>query len=356
MKADAPGSLAARVIAWFEQHGRRDLPWRHPRTPYRVWLSEIMLQQTQVQTVVPYFIAFTERFPSLPALAAADIDAVLHLWSGLGYYSRARNLHRAARLVVEQHEGELPDSVEALEALPGIGRSTAAAIVAQAWDRPAAILDGNVKRVLARYHAEPGWPGDSTVLRRLWTLAEAHLPTTRACDYTQAMMDLGATVCTRSRPACPACPLSEDCSARASDSQTRYPGSRPRRALPERQTTFLILIDDHNRLLLERRPPAGIWGGLWCFPELGGDDALADRLHSLGCCDPASAGETAPFTHTFTHFRLHISPQLLRVSHRTTSVKDDAHLLWYSANDSTRIGLPAPVARLLRKLQQDRLI
>ncbi|MGB1880849.1 MAG: A/G-specific adenine glycosylase, partial [Gammaproteobacteria bacterium] len=276
MKADAPGSLAARVIAWFEQHGRRDLPWQHPRTPYRVWLSEIMLQQTQVQTVVPYFIAFTERFPSLPALAAADIDAVLHLWSGLGYYSRARNLHRAARLVVEQHDGELPDSVEALEALPGIGRSTAAAIVAQAWDRPAAILDGNVKRVLARYHAEPGWPGDSAVLRRLWTLAEAHLPTTRACDYTQAMMDLGATVCTRSRPACPACPLREDCSARASDSQTRYPGPRPRRTLPERQTTFLILIDDHNRLLLERRPPAGIWGGLWCFPELGGDDALVD--------------------------------------------------------------------------------
>ncbi|MEQ8493042.1 MAG: A/G-specific adenine glycosylase, partial [Gammaproteobacteria bacterium] len=233
--------FATRLVAWQAAQGRHDLPWQRERSPYRVWLSEIMLQQTQVATVIPYFERFTARFADVSALAAADLDEVLHLWSGLGYYSRARNLHATAKRVCAEHGGVFPRNQDALLALPGIGRSTAAAIIALAHDEPAAILDGNVKRVLARYHAEPGWPGESAVAKRLWDHAAHHLPAHGARAYTQALMDLGATVCTRSNPACARCPLATDCAARAAGNPADYPGRRPRRALPIRATCFLII-------------------------------------------------------------------------------------------------------------------
>jgi len=343
--------FAIRIVTWATTHGRHNLPWQQARTPYRVWLSEIMLQQTQVQTVIPYFERFTARFPDLRTLAAADIDDVLHLWSGLGYYSRARNLHATARHVVAVHDGELPMTLDALAALPGIGRSTAAAILALAHDIPAAILDGNVKRVLARYHAESGWPGETAVLKRLWTHAEAHLPERDARAYTQALMDLGATLCTRTKPACPRCPLGADCSAHREGTPTAYPGPRPRRALPERRTCFLVIMDASGRVLLERRPPQGIWGGLWCFPEISTADEAPAQLAAWGLRCDTSPVALAPITHTFTHFRLTIEPCVARAHDQDLALREQDDRCWYSRDDSTRIGLSAPVTRLLATLE-----
>jgi A/G-specific adenine glycosylase len=339
--------FASRLVAWQVRHGRHDLPWQSERTPYRVWLSEIMLQQTQVATVIPYFERFTARFAGVAELAAAPLDDVLHLWSGLGYYSRARNLHATAQRIVAEHDGVFPDDQETLATLPGIGRSTAAAIIALAHDRPAAILDGNVKRVLARYHAEAGWPGESAVLKRLWAHAERHLPARRVRDYTQALMDLGATVCTRSRPACEHCPLHDDCRAAAAGNPGDYPGRRPRRSVPQRATCFLIIENARGEVLLERRPPSGVWGGLWCFPEAAHEADVAARMAALGLARYEEIGRLPPVTHTFTHFRLAISPLVLRAVEVAMTVRDGHGVLWYSADDSTRIGLSAPVARLL---------
>jgi A/G-specific adenine glycosylase len=344
--------FATRIVTWAADHGRHDLPWQQARTPYRVWLSEIMLQQTQVQTVIPYFERFTAHFPDLRKLADANIDEVLHLWSGLGYYSRARNLHAAARQVVTAHDGELPMSQDALAALPGIGRSTAAAILALAHDIPAAILDGNVKRVLARYHAEPGWPGETAVLKRLWAHAEAHRPDRDARAYTQALMDLGATLCTRSKPACPRCPLAADCRAHREGTPNAYPGSRPRRSLPERRTCFLVITDETGRVLLERRPPQGIWGGLWCFPEIATAGEALAQLAAMGLSCDAAPVALAPITHTFTHFRLTIEPLAARTRGLDAAVREQDDRRWYSHDDSTRIGLSAPVTRLLATLEQ----
>ena len=237
----SPDRFQAQVLQWYDRHGRHDLPWQHPRSPYRVWLSEIMLQQTQVKTVIPYFERFLERFPDVAALAAASEDEVLHLWTGLGYYARARNLLKCARSVVDDHGGEFPATVEALEQLPGIGRSTAGAIVSISRDTPAAILDGNVKRVLARYTAIAGWPGESAVQKKLWAVAERYTPETRCADYSQAMMDLGATLCSRSRPACDLCPLEESCAAHSAGRQADYPGKKPRKALPVKSTVMLLV-------------------------------------------------------------------------------------------------------------------
>ncbi|MEQ8663744.1 MAG: A/G-specific adenine glycosylase [Gammaproteobacteria bacterium] len=339
--------FAARLVAWQAVHGRHDLPWQRERTPYRVWLSEIMLQQTQVATVIPYFERVTARFPQVGALAAANLDEVLHLWSGLGYYSRARNLHASAKRIVTAHGGRFPRTQGALADLPGIGRSTAAAIVALAHDEPAAILDGNVKRVLARYHAEPGWPGESAVSARLWAHAEHHLPRTRVRDYTQALMDLGATVCTRARPGCARCPLRADCAAHAGGNPADYPGKRPPRTLPVRSTCFLIIENTGGEVLLERRPPSGVWGGLWCFPEAPDTAAIAARMHELGFAAHRELTRLAPLAHTFTHFRLDITPVVLHAEAVPRQVRERDGLRWYSMADSTRIGLSAPVARLL---------
>ena len=346
----AERSFSARLIDWYARHGRHDLPWQVARTPYRVWLSEIMLQQTQVATVIPYFERFITRCPEVRALASAALDEVLHLWSGLGYYSRARNLHRCAQLLMERHGGELPRDLDALIALPGIGRSTAAAILAQAYDLPQAILDGNVKRVLARYHAIEGWPGAAMVEQQLWRLSEQLLPVARVRDYTQAIMDLGATLCTRSRPRCGDCPVASDCAGHLSARVADFPGARPKRVVPRRSTCFLIIENAAGQVLLERRPPSGIWGGLWCFPEVQDENALAARLAALGLHNARIQQRLAVIAHSFTHFHLDIAPLRIAADAQACEVRDDAALRWYSRADSTRIGLSAPVARLLASL------
>lgn len=341
-------TFAARLLAWHASAGRHDLPWQRPRTPYRVWLSEIMLQQTQVATVIPYFERFVARFASLPALAAAPLDEVLHLWTGLGYYARARNLHRAAQAVCRDHGGALPQDIEALAALPGIGRSTAGAIVAQAFGARQPILDGNVKRVLSRHQAVAGWPGEVAVQRTLWQIADRYTPPGDAADYTQAIMDLGALVCTRTRPRCSNCPVAADCLARATGTVADYPQPRPRRVLPERETCLLLLRREDGSVLLERRPLAGIWGGLWSLPQFeDAPDALAEgcrRRYGLDIAGEVRRG--APFAHTFSHFRLHITPLECAVSPAATAL-DAPDLLWYNPASPPRLGLAAPVRRLL---------
>ena len=348
-----PPTLSERLLDWYRDHGRKDLPWQHPAEPYPVWVSEIMLQQTQVQSVIPYFETFMARFPDVHALAAAPVDEVLHVWSGLGYYARARNLHKAAGVVVAEHGGELPRDLDALMALPGVGRSTAAAILALSFGDRHAILDGNVKRVLCRYHAIEGWPGASGVARRLWSIAEAHAPQTDVAAYTQAFMDLGATVCTRSQPDCEACPLNGDCLALAEGRVAELPQRKPRKPSPLRETVFVIVCDPAGRVLLERRPPTGVWGGLWSFPECEpGTDVGMWCLEHLGIA-VKPVKELEPLRHTFSHFRLDIRPTLVRVEGRgaTGVVKDEDQRQWYALDGPERVGLAAPVTRLLASLR-----
>jgi len=342
-------TVAARLLRWFDQHGRKDLPWQagdgHGRDAYRVWLSEIMLQQTQVATVIGYFQRFVAALPSLRDLAAADEDTVLALWSGLGYYRRARFLHRAAQICVEQHGGELPRDFDALSALPGIGRSTAGAILAQAHGLRFAILDGNVKRVLTRYHGIHGHPGQSAVEKQLWQHAQSHTPATRLADYTQAIMDLGATLCVRSRPHCDACPLASDCVACRDNLTAELPSRKPAKALPTRATVMLVLRDRDGRVLLERRGPQGVWSGLWSLPEAGStDDAwrLAQRHARI---DDAQA--LPAFTHVFSHYRLAIEPLLFDRATAHAAIADNPDLRWCSAAEVAALGLPAPVRTLL---------
>jgi len=346
--------FARRLLDWFDRDGRHDLPWQHPRTPYRVWVAEIMLQQTQVQTVIPYYGRFLDALPALPDLAAADLDRVLALWSGLGYYARARNLHRAAQICVEQHGGELPRDFDALAALPGIGRSTAGAILAQAHGDRFAILDGNVKRTLCRYHGIGGWPGSPAVEKQLWQLAESHLPDERLADYTQAVMDFGATLCTRANPACVLCPLQADCVALREGRVEQLPEPRPGKPLPERRTIMLVLRDGEGRVLLQRRPPGGVWQGLWSLPEASDHDearAFVGR-HSDADFD---AGQPLPlFEHVFSHYRLHIEPLGWRGTCPRTAVADaagdNAELRWHPIDRMDELGLPAPVRKLLGSL------
>ncbi len=344
--------FAARLLAWFDVHGRHDLPWQRPGDPYAVWVSEIMLQQTQVATVIPYYQRFMARFPDLASLAAASEDEVLAHWSGLGYYARARNLHRAARQAVAEHGGRLPEDIDTLQTLPGIGRSTAGAILSLALGQRHAILDGNVKRVLARHHAIPGWPGQAAVARTLWSLAEALTPDERVAEYNQAMMDLGATLCTRSRPACERCPLAADCAARRQGRQADFPGRKPRRPLPERRVQMLLVRDPEGRVLLERRPAEGVWGGLWSLPELPADaDPLAwcrgQGYHPIG-----TARALPSRRHTFSHFHLEILPREIRLEKAGCGVADGDRLRWYHSRELAALGLAAPVARLLREIEQ----
>jgi A/G-specific adenine glycosylase len=336
--------FAEDLFAWYDVHGRKDLPWQHPRTPYRVWLSEIMLQQTQVATVLGYFERFLERFPTLPALAAAPMDAVLAAWSGLGYYSRARNLKRAAEICVAQHDGDLPHDFDALAALPGIGRSTAGAILAQARGLRWPILDGNVKRVLARFHGVEDWPGSGAGQKTLWNFAQIHTPHARVADYTQAIMDLGATLCARSKPRCAECPLRTGCVAQRDGRTAELPRRKPARALPTRSTLMLLLRDADGRVLLERRPPSGVWAELWSLPQAD-DLAAAQRRHAV----PADAfAPLPPFVHTFSHYRLDITPLTARVGARR--VADDDAQRWLAPHDAAQLGLPAPVRKLIESL------
>jgi len=342
-----PTDFADRLLAWHLRHGRHDLPWQHRPTPYRVWVSEVMLQQTQVSTVIPYFKRFISRFPTVGALANADLEVVLGQWSGLGYYARARNLHRAARVVRDEHRGRLPRTADALRRLPGIGRSTAAAILALACNQHHAILDGNVKRVLSRHRGIDGWAGRAAVTRRLWALAEALTPASDTAAYTQAIMDIGATLCTRTRPNCNACPLCPDCIAHADGRTGELPARRPRRPLPERSALFLIIEDAERRVLFERRPPVGIWGGLWSLPECPpGTDVRIWCRDRFG----VAPGEITPLPelrHTFSHFHLEIRPRRVILGEPPNRVMEGATTHWYSREAARALGLPAPVRKLL---------
>jgi A/G-specific adenine glycosylase len=343
--------FAEDLLAWFDLHGRKDLPWQHPRTPYRVWLSEVMLQQTQVRTVIPYFERFVEALPSLTALAEAPLDRVLALWSGLGYYSRARNLHRAAQICTEQHRGDLPRDFDALAALPGIGRSTAAAILAQAFGMRHAILDGNVRRVLARWHGVRGWTGATVVQRALWEHAESHTPSERVADYTQAIMDLGAMVCVRSRPLCTACPVNRGCVALRERLTAELPTPKPTRAVPTRETTMLIVRDERDRVLLERRPPTGVWARLWSVPETHDLESACDILRERYAVRAEAPRALGAFTHTFSHYHLRVTP-LLVVGVSEHRIADDERG-WFSRAELPTLGLPAPVRRLLETVFED---
>ena len=344
LSADSPSTatFSTRLIAWQKTAGRHDLPWQKTRDPYRVWLSEIMLQQTQVTTVIPYFQRFLARFPDVAALAAAPLAAVIEHWAGLGYYARARNLHRCAQEIVTVHGGKWPSSATQLSALPGIGRSTAAAIAAFAFGQRTAILDGNVKRVLCRQFAIEGFPGQAAVDRELWALAERLLPESDIEAYTQGLMDLGATVCTRSRPRCAVCPLAATCQARLSDRQGTLPTARPRAKVPERQSTF-VFISDGARLLLERRPPSGLWGGLLVPPE----GEAAQVLGRLGLVSRGQA-PLKPLRHAFTHFRLTLEPVLCTVD--PVHMAAQAGLEWVPLAAAAQAGVPTPIRKLIQQI------
>jgi A/G-specific adenine glycosylase len=342
--------FASALLAWFDRHGRHDLPWQHPRDAYRVWLSEIMLQQTQVVTVIPYFQRFVTQLPTLRGLAAADEDTVLALWSGLGYYRRARFLHRAAQVCVEQHGGELPRDFEALAALPGIGRSTAGAVLAQAYGLRFPILDGNVKRVLTRYHGIAGHPGEREVEKQLWQRADAHTPPERTADYTQAIMDLGATVCVRTRPLCAMCPMQSDCVAHRDHLTAQLPTPKPGKTIPTRSTTMLVLRDTDGRVLLQRRGAQGVWSGLWSLPEADGTDDAWREAQRHARIDDAQA--LTPFVHVFSHYRLQIQPLLFDGATAAHAIADNADLRWCTISELSALGLPAPVRSLLTALPE----
>jgi len=335
-------AFAERLIAWQKTAGRHDLPWQKTRDPYLIWLSEIMLQQTQVATVIPYFECFLARFPTLRALAEAPPEAVIEHWAGLGYYARARNLHRCAQQLVAVDGEKWPISTEQLSALPGIGRSTAAAIAAFAFGQRAAILDGNVKRVLCRHFGIEGFPGQAAVERELWALAERLLPDAGIEAYTQGLMDLGATVCTRSRPRCGDCPLATSCLARQEDRQDELPAARPRPKLPERRAGF-VLISDGQRLLLERRPPHGLWGGLLVPPE--GEAAAVLARFGLNAENQRAL---APLKHAFTHFRLTLEPVLCVV--KPTATVNEAGLQWVAIESAATAGVPTPIRKLIERI------
>ena len=342
-----PEQFQSRLLAWFDVHGRKDLPWQQDISPYRVWVSEIMLQQTQVASVIAYFNRFMARFPALDVLAKADLDEVLQHWSGLGYYARARNLHKTAQIVAA-NGGQFPQTIEQLSALPGIGRSTAGAILSIACGQSQPILDGNVKRVLSRFHAVSGWPGDNQVAARLWQIATDYTPGQRCGAYTQAMMDLGATLCTRSRPLCELCPVRDGCLAEKSGLTGQLPEPKPRKTIPVKHTFLLVLTDTTHRLLLERRPPAGIWGGLWSLPEFDDLEGLRECYANSGC--QVSGLQLLPRKrHTFSHFHLEYTPVLAALQNPINNVMEGGRAVWYNAAEIKSLGLPAPIKRLLQQ-------
>lgn len=345
-------AFSVDLLNWYDRHGRKDLPWQASRDAYSVWVSEIMLQQTQVSAVIPYFKAFMQRFPDIASLADAPLDAVLHAWTGLGYYARARNLQRAAQTIVAEHGGIFPSDYAAVAALPGIGPSTAGAILAFAFGQQHTILDGNVKRVLARYHRVPGWPGKREVAEILWAHARTHTPSTRTADYTQAIMDLGATVCRR-QPLCGQCPLATHCEAHRVGDIACYPAPAPRKALPIKSTT-MIMIRAGEQVLLRQRPPSGIWGGLWGFPECATEQAPTYYCRDALGLDIDALAPWPALRHTFTHFHLDIVPQPARLcvpSLNAPTLKENENLIWYNLHSPDARGLAAPVKRLLEQLR-----
>lgn len=348
-----PNEFSRRILDWFDVHGRKHLPWQQQRTPYRVWISEIMLQQTQVATVIPYYERFMARFPDMRTLAEANLDEVLHHWSGLGYYARARNLHRAALLIRDHYQGEMPLALETLQHLPGIGRSTAGAILALATDQRHAILDGNVKRVLARVQAVPGWPGQTRVLNALWRLSEYYTPDRRVADYTQAMMDLGARVCTRKRPLCTHCPVADGCLAHAQGRETDFPEPRPRRKRPLRSIRILMLRTKTAEVLLEKRPPTGVWGGLWSFPECPLEADVETWCREMLGLQVTNIQAGSVLRHSFSHFQLDMTPLRMTVGNSIPRVMEGERFVWYNIRKPDKRGLAAPVKRLLETLVND---
>jgi A/G-specific adenine glycosylase len=340
-------SFSSRLIAWQRQHGRHDLPWQSADA-YHVWLSEIMLQQTQVTTVIPYYQRFVASFPDIASLAAATEEQVLAHWSGLGYYARGRNLHKAAQIIVEKYHGEFPRDFEQILELPGIGRSTAAAICALAWHERRAILDGNVKRVLARYCGISGSPGEKAVEAKLWQQAEALLPQRDIAAYIQAQMDLGATLCARGKPKCFDCPVRSDCVALQNGRVSELPTPRPRKAVPERHATFLLLMHG-NDILLEKRPGSGIWGGLWCPPQLDDGQGIVADYVQRSSMKVSERIELPGFTHTFTHFKLHITPVLLRMARKPQRIQQPGSV-WLDVEEALQAAIPIPVRKVLIKL------
>lgn len=347
----SPEKFQNAVLNWFDQYGRTNLPWQQSISPYRVWVSEIMLQQTQVSTVIPYFERFMHSYPTVEALAAAPLDEVLHHWTGLGYYARARNLHKTAQQVSNKLAGQFPDNVSQLIELPGIGRSTAGAISSIAFKNQATILDGNVKRVLARFSATDGWPGKSAVVEKLWLIAETYTPFKRIADYTQAMMDLGATVCTRSSPNCEHCPLVKGCEAYLQGNPQDYPGKKPKRKLPIKTTCFLMIKNNDGALLLEQNPPAGLWGGLWVFPQCESESQLDETCLRLGI--EAESQEILEIKrHTFSHFHLDYQPVQISIGKSVSNasqVAEESNQVWYNPQNPLSLGMPAPIKALLLK-------
>lgn len=346
-------SFAEKILVWFDSHGRKGLPWQKDISAYRVWVSEIMLQQTQVKTVIPYFEKFMLSFPSVQNLADAKQDDVLKHWSGLGYYARARNMHAAAKMVRDDFKGEFPKDIETIQMLKGIGRSTGAAIISIANNQSEPILDGNVKRVLSRVFAVEGWSGKSAVLKKLWLLAEQTTPKKRNADYTQAIMDLGATICVRSKPLCGDCPLNDDCIANADGSQAEFPEKKPKKKIPERYETLLIIHNEASEVMMLKRPPVGIWGGLWCFPQF---DTLADAnewLMSYTGKSEIHRTEMPILSHTFSHFKLHLQPLKVTLKHPiNSSVMENHETLWYNIKTEFDGGLAAPVTTLINTLRE----
>jgi len=333
------------MITWQHQYGRHDLPWQSGNA-YQVWLSEIMLQQTQVATVIPYFQRFISSLPTIAILASVSEEQVLAHWSGLGYYARGRNLHKAAQIIESQHGGEFPHEFEQILALPGIGRSTAAAICTLAFHQRHAILDGNVKRLLARYCGVVGWTNDKKIEAQLWQLAESFLPKMDVAIYTQALMDMGATICTRSKPNCQICPVLSNCIAAKTNRVEELPTPRPRKVMPEKSTTFLLLKHG-NDILMEKRPGTGIWGALWCLPQLDdGQEQVAHYLQRNGMV-VSDRIELEGFTHTFTHFRLHITPILLYLEHKPQQMYQSGSR-WLDVQDALQAAIPTPVRKVLR--------
>lgn len=343
-------SFSKTILHWFDEHGRKDLPWQLNKTPYSVWVSEIMLQQTQVTTVIPYYLKFMQRFPSVQSLAEAPVDDVLHHWTGLGYYARARNLHKAAQKIMGEFNGIFPTNIEDVVALPGVGRSTAGAVLSLSLGQSHAILDGNVKRVLSRFHGVEGWAGNKKVELVLWEHAESNTPNARVADYNQAMMDMGATLCTRSKPQCGHCPLAANCFAKMHSRQADFPGKKPKKAIPEKSTVMLLPIWE-NEVLMYQRPPSGIWGGLWSFHEIAALDEIDTFKLQLGMGE-CEVKALPAFRHTFSHFHLDIHPYLLQLKQKPLGHVGENKAGWINVKALPELGLSAPAKKLLTQLAE----
>ena len=343
-------TFSIKLLQWFDLFGRKDLPWQKNPSAYSVWVSEIMLQQTQVSTVIPYYNRFMETFPNLEILTQANEDLVLHHWSGLGYYARARNLYKTAKIIKNNFQGIFPNTLESLESLPGIGRSTAGAICAIAYKKNESILDGNVKRVFARHEAIDGWSGHSRTMKLLWKVAKNYTPTVRIADYTQAIMDLGATLCTRSKPKCYKCPVSYNCRSFIAGNPENYPKKKPNKTIPSKSVYFLIIVNSDGKFLMKKRPISKLWGGLWAFPECDDIKEISNSCDEVG--QSSKTWTILPSNrHSFSHYHLDYTPVMIELSTESKEL-NRKDILWYDFNKPQEIGMPKPVIDILVKIKK----